>query len=107
MLPETVKFEMAQAASFLVENSECCKCSMIGAIRFASITDWKVKVIYEQGPTTYLNLALVAGSDVGQEPDGFFVNFIFSMAQQGAEKVQCTTIEHDLGTVLVAKFSAG
>lgn len=38
LFPETVRLEMAQAASFLVENSEFAKCSIIGPIKPASMT---------------------------------------------------------------------
>ena len=41
LLPDTVRFEMAHAASFFVENSEFCKWSMIGSIKLASMTDFE------------------------------------------------------------------
>ena len=41
LLPETVRLEMAQAASFLVEKSDWDKWSIIGGIKPASITAWK------------------------------------------------------------------
>ena len=96
-MPDTVKLEMAQAASFLVENSEFCKWSMIGSIKLASITDLKMVILsVRREIKTHLDLTLISGGDVRQEPDGLLINFVFSMAQQSAEEVQCTTIEHHL-----------
>lgn len=39
-LPETVRLEIAQAASFLVAKSDCPRWSIIGAMSPLSITDW-------------------------------------------------------------------
>ena len=39
---------------------------------------------------------MVAGGDVRQKPNCFFVDFVFAVAQKGSEEAQRTVVEHDL-----------
>ena len=55
--------------------------------------------------TFYLDLELVSGGDIGQKPNGFFVDFLFGMIEQRREVRKRVVVKDDLSLLVSARHN--